>query len=312
VVTGRISNHFDLGGPNFTTDAACASSFAAVAMAANLLRKGDADLVVTGGADTANDPFTFMCFSKTPALSMSSVCAPFSEKADGTMLGEGITMLALRRLADAERDSDRIYAVLRACGSSSDGRAKSIYAPRWEGQVKALRRCYEAAGYGPETVELIEAHGTGTKAGDQAEFNALREAFGECGRDDRQWCAVGSIKSQLGHTKANAGAVGLLKTVLALHHKVLPPTFNVDKPAAKLEIEKTPFYLNTEARPWIRAADHPRRASTSSFGFGGTNFHLTIEEYTGDRARARRIRALPAELVLLSGADRATVFRSAR
>ena len=125
VVTGRISNHFDLGGPNFTTDAACASSFAAVAMAANLLRKGDVDLVITGGADTANDPFTFMCFSKTPALSMSSVCAPFSEKADGTMLGEGITMLALRRLADAERDSDRIYAVLRGCGSSSDGRAKS-------------------------------------------------------------------------------------------------------------------------------------------------------------------------------------------
>jgi polyketide-type polyunsaturated fatty acid synthase PfaA len=312
VVTGRISNHFDLGGPNFTTDAACASSFAATAMAANLLRKGDVDLVVTGGADTANDPFTFMCFSKTPALSMSSVCAPFSEKADGTMLGEGITMLALRRLADAERDRDRIYAVLRGCGSSSDGRAKSIYAPRWEGQVKALRRCYEEAGYGPETVEMIEAHGTGTKAGDQAEFDALREVYNASGREDRQWCAVGSIKSQLGHTKANAGAVGLLKTVLALHHKVLPPTFNVDRPAAKLEIEKTPFYLNTEARPWIRAGDHPRRASTSSFGFGGTNFHLTIEEYTGDRAQARRVRAFPTELVLLSGADRASIVKSAR
>jgi|HubBroStandDraft_1064217.scaffolds.fasta_scaffold05083_2 polyketide-type polyunsaturated fatty acid synthase PfaA len=312
VVTGRISNHFDLGGPNFTTDAACASSFAAVAMAANLLRKGDADLVITGGADTANDPFTFMCFSKTPALSMSSVCAPFSEKADGTMLGEGITMLALRRLADAERDSDRIYAVLRGCGSSSDGRAKSIYAPRWEGQVKALRRCYEEAGYGPETVEMIEAHGTGTKAGDQAEFNALREVYNESGREDRQWCAVGSIKSQLGHTKANAGAVGLMKTVLALHHKVLPPTFNVDRPADKLEIEKTPFYLNTEARPWIRSADHPRRASTSSFGFGGTNFHLTIEEYTGERARSLRVRAFPTELVVLSGPDRASVVQSAR
>ncbi len=312
VVTGRISNHFDLGGPNFTTDAACASSFAAVAMASHMLRQGDADLVVTGGADTTNDPFTFMCFSKTPALSMSSTCRPFSESSDGTMLGEGIGMLALKRLADAERDGDRIYAVIRGCGSSSDGRAKSIYAPRWEGQVKSLRRCYDEAGYGPETVSLVEAHGTGTKAGDQAEFNALREVFNASGREDRQWAALGSIKSQLGHTKAAAGAAGLLKTVLALHDKVLPPTFGIDKPATKLEIEQTPFYLNTTPRPWVQAADQPRRAAVSSFGFGGTNFHLTIEEYTGKRERALRLRSLPTELVVLSADDRATLAKSAR
>lgn len=312
VVTGRIANHFDLGGPNFTTDAACASSFAAVAMASHMLRQNDADLVITGGADTTNDPFTFMCFSKTPALSMSSTCRPFSESSDGTMLGEGIGMLALKRLADAERDGDRIYAVIRGCGSSSDGRAKSIYAPRWEGQVKSLRRCYDEAGYGPETVELVEAHGTGTKAGDQAEFNALREVFNASGREDRQWAALGSIKSQLGHTKAAAGAAGLLKTVLSLHDKVLPPTFGIDKPATKLEIEQTPFYLNTAPRPWIREGDHPRRAAVSSFGFGGTNFHITVEEYTGKRERALRLRALPAELVVLSGDDRAAVAKSAR
>jgi polyketide-type polyunsaturated fatty acid synthase PfaA len=312
VVTGRISNHFDLGGPNFTTDAACASSFAAVAMAGYMLREGKVDLVITGGADTTNDPFTFMCFSKTPALSMSSTCRPFSEASDGTMLGEGIGMLALKRLADAERDGDRIYGVIRGCGSSSDGRAKSIYAPRWEGQVKALRRCYEEAGYGPETVDLVEAHGTGTKAGDLAEFNALREVFNACGREDRQWAAMGSVKSQMGHTKAAAGAVGLMKAVLALHEKVLPPTFGIDKPAAKMEIEKTPFYLNTTARPWIREGDHPRRAAVSSFGFGGTNFHLTVEEYTGKRERSLRLRAMPTELVLLSGDDRAAVAKSAR
>jgi polyketide-type polyunsaturated fatty acid synthase PfaA len=312
VVTGRIANHFDLGGPNFTTDAACASSFAAVAMAAHMLRQGDADLVITGGADTTNDPFTFMCFSKTPALSMSSTCRPFSESSDGTMLGEGIGMLALKRLADAERDGDRIYAVIRGCGSSSDGRAKSIYAPRWEGQVKSLSRCYEEAGYGPDTVGLVEAHGTGTKAGDLAEFSALREVFNTSGREDRQWAALGSIKSQLGHTKAAAGAAGLLKTVLALHDKVLPPTFGIDKPATKLEIEKTPFYLNTTPRPWIQDAEHPRRASVSSFGFGGTNFHITVEEYTGKRERALRLRSLPTELVLLSGDDRAALAKSAR
>jgi polyketide-type polyunsaturated fatty acid synthase PfaA len=312
VVTGRITNHFDLGGPNFTTDAACASSFAACAMAANLLRNGDADLVITGGADTANDPFTFMCFSKTPALSMSSVCAPFSEKADGTMLGEGLAMLALRRLEDAERDNDRIYAVIRGWGASSDGKAKSIYAPRWEGQVKALHRCYDEAGYGPETVGMVEAHGTGTKAGDMAEFSALRQVFDESKRVDRQWCAIGSIKSQMGHTKANAGAVGLMKTVLSLNSKVLPPTFNVDKPNTKLEIEKTAFYLNTEARPWIQGKDQPRRASVSSFGFGGTNFHLTLEEYTGKRSHSPRDRALPSELVVLCEQDRAALARSAR
>ena len=295
VVTGRITNHFDLGGPNFTTDAACASSFAAVAMAANLLRNGDADMVITGGADTANDPFTFMCFSKTPALSMSSVCAPFSEKSDGTMLGEGLAMLALRRLEDAERDGDHIYAVIRGWGASSDGKAKSIYAPRWEGQVKALRRCYEEAGYGPESVGMVEAHGTGTKAGDTAAFSALRTVFDESKRADRQWCAIGSIKSQMGHTKANAGAVGLMKTVMSLNAKVFPPTFNVDKPNAKLEIEKTPFYINTEARPWIQGKDQPRRASVSSFGFGGTNFHLTVEEYRGKRSASLRDRALPSE-----------------
>src|SRR4029077_18823498 len=122
-----------------------ASSFPALAMATNMLRQRDADLVITGGADTTNDPFTFMCFSKTPALSLSSQCRPFSESADGTMLGEGISMFALKRLADAERDGDRVYAVVRGCGGSSDGRAKSIYAPRWEGQVKSLERCYEQA-----------------------------------------------------------------------------------------------------------------------------------------------------------------------
>jgi polyketide-type polyunsaturated fatty acid synthase PfaA len=312
VVTGRITNHFDLGGPNFTTDAACASSFAALAIAVSMLRRNEADMVITGGADTANDPFTFMCFSKTPALSMSARCAPFSESADGTMLGEGLTMMALKRLAEAERDGDRIYAVIRATGSSSDGKAKSIYAPRWEGQVKALQRAYASAGYGPETVELVEAHGTGTKAGDQAEFSALREVFNASGRPDRQWCAIGSIKSQLGHTKANAGAVGLLKAALSLHNKVLPPTFGIDKPAAKLEIEKTPFYISSEARPWISGGAHPRRASVSSFGFGGTNFHVALEEYVGKRDQSRRLRALPSELVLLGAADRPALAKAAR
>ncbi|WP_437836304.1 SDR family NAD(P)-dependent oxidoreductase [Sorangium sp. So ce1153] len=312
VVAGRIANRLDLGGTNCVTDAACASSLSAMSMAINELALGQSDLVIAGGCDTMNDAFMYMCFSKTPALSRSGDCRPFSDKADGTLLGEGIGMVALKRLDDAERDGDRVYAVIRGIGSSSDGRSKSVYAPVPEGQAKALRRTYAAAGYGPDTVELMEAHGTGTKAGDAAEFEGLRAMFDESGRADRQWCALGSVKSQIGHTKAAAGAAGLFKAVMALHHKVLPPTIKVDKPNPKLEIEKTPFYLNTEARPWIRASDHPRRASVSSFGFGGSNFHVALEEYTGPAPRAWRVRALPAELVLLSADTPAALADRAR
>ena len=182
VVAGRIANRLDLGGTNCVTDAACASTFAAVSMAAQELYLGDSDLVITGGVDTLNDIFMFMCFSKTPALSPSGDCRPFDASADGTMLGEGLGMVALKRLEDAERDGDPIYAVLRGVGASSDGRSKSVYAPLSEGQAKALRRAYERAEYGPETVELVEAHGTGTKAGDVAEFEGLRMVFDESER----------------------------------------------------------------------------------------------------------------------------------
>ncbi|WP_437928900.1 SDR family NAD(P)-dependent oxidoreductase [Sorangium sp. So ce291] len=312
VVAGRIANRLDLGGTNCVTDAACASSLSAMSMAVNELALGQSDLVIAGGCDTMNDAFMYMCFSKTPALSRSGDCRPFSDKADGTLLGEGIGMVALKRLDDAERDGDRVYAVIRGIGSSSDGRSKSVYAPVPEGQAKALRRTYAAAGYGPDTVELMEAHGTGTKAGDAAEFEGLRAMFDESGRADRQWCALGSVKSQIGHTKAAAGAAGLFKAIMALHHKVLPPTIKVDKPNPKLEIEKTPFYLNTEARPWIRPSDHPRRASVSSFGFGGSNFHVALEEYTGPAPRAWRVRSAPAELVLLSADTPAALADRAR
>src|SRR5271165_216245 len=309
VVAGRIANRFNLGGSNFTVDAACAGSLAALSVGLNELYLHQADMVITGGVDALNDILMFMCFSKTPALSPSGDCRPFSDKADGTMLGEGLSMFALRRLADAEHDGNKIYAVIRGLGASSDGRAKSLYAPRPEGQAVALRRAYEAAGFGPETIELVEAHGTGTHAGDTAEFEGLRSVFEECGRADRQWCALGSVKSQIGHSKGAAGAAALFKAVMALHHKVLPPTIKVDQPNPKLGLEKSPFYLNTQVRPWIRDDTHPRRAAVSSFGFGGTNFHVVLEEYAPSSseaaasgpANAPNLIHSPVELLLLSG-----------
>jgi polyketide-type polyunsaturated fatty acid synthase PfaA len=310
VVAGRVANNFDLGGTNCTTDAACASSFAALQMAVNELRLGQADMMITGGVDTANDPFTYMCFSKTPALSLSGVSRPFDERADGMMIGEGLGMMALRRLSDAEREGVPIYAVIRGVGSSSDGRSKSIYAPRWEGQRIALDRAYRSAGYAADTVELVEAHGTGTMAGDLAELTALRTVFEATGRGDAAWCALGSIKSQIGHTKAAAGAAGLLKVVMALHHRVLPPTLHIDRPAERLELDDSPFYLNSATRPWIRGAAHPRRASVSSFGFGGTNFHVAVEEYQGPRVG--RLRAMAEELIVLGAADREQLAAACR
>ncbi|MDP1554024.1 MAG: beta-ketoacyl synthase N-terminal-like domain-containing protein, partial [Hyphomonas sp.] len=301
VVAGRIANRLDLGGSNYVTDAACASSLAALQIAMHELRAGDSDMVLTGGVDALNDILMFMCFSKTPALSPTGDCRPFSNNSDGTMLGEGIGMLALRRLDDAERDGNQIHAVIRGIGGGSDGKGTAIYTPLPSGQARALRRAYEQAGYGPETVELVEAHGTGTKAGDRAEIEGLHLVFNDADQGEGPWCAVGSVKSQIGHTKAAAGAASMLKAVESLRRKVLAPTIKIEEPADAIR-DSACFYVNTEARPWISADTRPRRASVSSFGFGGSNFHVTLEEYTGPTA-AKPARVHPAELYLYSAPD---------
>ncbi|WP_228973857.1 type I polyketide synthase [Streptomyces sp. DH12] len=280
VVSGRIANRLNLGAANHTVDAACASSLAALRSAVDELLSRRADLMLTGGCDTDNAIVSFMCFSKTPALSPSEQVRPFDAEADGTLVGEGVGVLVLKRLADAERDGDRVYAVLRGLGSSSDGRTGSIYAPCGEGQVAALRRAYEDADCPPRTVQLIEAHGTGTRVGDGVELAALNEVLS--GPEERHFAAVGSVKSQIGHTKAAAGAAGVIKAALALHHRVLPPTINVREPHAQTAREGSALYLNTHARPWVLDPSRPvRRAGVSSFGFGGVNYHAVLEEYTG-------------------------------
>ncbi len=177
VVAGRIANRLDLKGTNCVVDAACASAMSALHLAVLELSAGRSDMVLTGGVDTLNDIFMFMCFSKTQALSTGGDARPFSSDADGTVLGEGIGMVVLKRLADAERDGDRIDAVIRGVGSSSDGRYQSIYAPRAEGQMACLEKAYQVAGVDPTTISMVEAHGTGTKVGDAVEFEALRKVY---------------------------------------------------------------------------------------------------------------------------------------
>lgn len=277
VVAGRVANRFDLGGMNMTVDAACASSLGALRAAAAELLDHRADTMITGGCDAENTIFMYMCFSKTPAFSVSGQVSPFDTGADGTLIGEGIGMLALRRLADAERDGNRIYAVLRGIGSASDGRHKSIYAPAAGGQRLAIRRAYEDADCAPSSIGLVEAHGTGTAVGDATELSVLSEVLSASGATDGA-IAVGSVKSQIGHTKAAAGAAGLIKLALALQHRVLPPTINVDRPADVFT--DGPLHVSAEPRPWLPSPGRPvRRAGLSSFGFGGTDFHVVLEEH---------------------------------
>jgi len=282
VVAGRICNRLDLGGTNCVVDAACASSMSAIHLALLELYAGRSDMVITGGVDTLNDIFMHMCFSKTHILSPTGDARPFSKDADGTVIGEGIGLLIFKRLEDAEKDGDRIYAVIRGIGSSSDGKSQSIYAPRAEGQAKALQMAYQKAGVDPLTIGLLEAHGTGTRVGDRVEFNALRQVFDSENRNGHK-CALGSVKSMIGHTKAAAGAAGLIKTALSLHHKILPPTLKVDEPDPELGILDSPFYINTRTRPWFTANGNARRSGVSSFGFGGSNFHVVLEEYQPDK-----------------------------
>ena len=278
VVAGRISNRLDLGGTNCVVDAACASSMSAIHLAVMELISGKSDTVITGGVDMLNDIFMHMCFSKTMVLSPTGDARPFSQDADGTVLGEGIGLFVLKRLEDAQKDGNRIYAVIKGVGSSSDGKSQSIYAPRAQGQAKALKMAYDEAGIDPSTVELIEAHGTGTRVGDEVEFGALKSLFSQPDNNHRR-CALGSVKSMIGHTKAAAGAAGLMKAALAVYHKVLPPTLKVHEPDPKLNLHQSPFYLNAQSRPWFSKKEHPRRAGVSAFGFGGSNFHVVIEEY---------------------------------
>ena len=278
VVAGRICNRLDLGGTNCVVDAACASSMGAIHLAVMELISKKSDMVITGGVDMLNDIFMHMCFSKTLVLSPTGDARPFSKDADGTVLGEGIGLFVLKRLEDAEKDGNKIYAVIKGIGSSSDGKSRSIYSPRAEGQTKALKMAYDQAGVDPATIELIEAHGTGTIVGDQVEFKGLNGLFSKSGKSGK-WCALGSVKSMIGHTKAAAGAAGLMKAVLSVYNKALLPTLKVGTPDPKLNIHQSPFYLNTQTRPWFSKKEHPRRSGVSAFGFGGSNFHVLIEEY---------------------------------
>jgi acyl transferase domain-containing protein/NAD(P)H-dependent flavin oxidoreductase YrpB (nitropropane dioxygenase family)/acyl carrier protein len=307
VIAGRIANRLNLGGANYTVDAACASSLTAVDVACKELVAGTSDLVLCGGADLHNGINDYLLFSSVHALSPSGRSATFDAAADGIALGEGVACVVLKRLADAERDGDRIYAVIDGVGSASDGRALGLTAPRPEGQRSALTRAYRNAGVSPAEVGLVEAHGTGTVVGDRTELATLTEVWADAGADPGS-CALGSVKSQIGHTKCAAGLAGLIKATLALYHGVTPPTRNLTAPNAAWT-QDGPFVFHTEARPW--AVEPARRiAGVSAFGFGGTNFHVVLRAHAGPPA-AHALDEWPAELFTFRGPDDETARRAA-
>ena len=277
VVAGRVANLLDLQGPNFTADAACASTFAALVSACRLLQTGQVDVMLAGASDRTMDPATYAKFSAIGALSPTH-SRPFDARANGFVMGEGAGCVILKRLEDAIADGDSIYSVIRGIGASSDGRGKGITAPSTRGQKQAVLRAMQQAGYSAGSVELIEAHGTSTKVGDATELETLSGVFSAAGAGDR--VAVGSIKSQIGHLKAAAGMAGLLKASLALHHRTIPPSAGFEQPNTSVQWDEIPFFVPTSAVEWpAPPSGLPRRAGISAFGFGGTNFHCTIEQY---------------------------------
>ncbi|MGW6306580.1 SDR family NAD(P)-dependent oxidoreductase [Streptomyces niveus] len=309
VIAGRVANRLDLGGANYTVDAACASSLTAVDVACKELVAGTSDMVLCGGADLHNGINDYLLFSSVHALSPTGRSATFDAAADGIALGEGVACVVLKRLADAERDGDRVYAVIDGVGSASDGRALGLTAPRPEGQHAALTRAYRNAGVSPADVGLVEAHGTGTVVGDRTELGTLTEVFTEAGAEVAS-CAVGSVKSQIGHTKCAAGLAGLIKVTLALYHGVKPPTLHLKEPNAAWKEASSPFVFHTTATPWA-AEPAERIAGVSAFGFGGTNFHAVLRAYT-QAPPAHSLDAWPAELFTFRGQDAEAARRSVR
>ncbi|MBR9986158.1 MAG: hypothetical protein KFF68_09625, partial [Desulfosarcina sp.] len=279
------------GGDCFTLDAACASSIYAVKLACHALAADRADMVVTGGVSRPECLYTQTGFSQLQALSISGRCAPFDRQADGLVVGEGVGILVLKRLADAIEHGDTIHGVIHGVGLSNDMRG-NLLAPESRGQVRAMEQAYRSAGWQPSDVDHIECHGTGTRAGDAAEVQSLVQLW-KAASSDAGTCAIGSVKSMIGHLLTAAGAAGMIKTLLAIKHQTLPTSINFEQPPENSLLRGSPFRVQTKAMPWhARTVKTPRRAAVSAFGFGGINAHILFEEWpthsSADRTDGRQ------------------------
>lgn len=298
MMTGRIANRLNLRGPNYILDAACASSLLAVSAGIDELRNGRSRMMLAGGVNATLPADVSTSFTQLGALSARGRVRPFEAGSDGTLLGEGLGIVALKRLDDAIADGDKVYAVIRGVGQSSDGKGGGLLAPSHDGESLAMKRAYEGTGVAPASIGLVEAHGTGIPLGDQTEIASLKTVFGER-RTPVGVKALGSVKSMISHCIPAAGIASLIKMSLALHHRVLPPTL-CEKVNPALGIEQTPFYVNTQVAPWMSLPGQPRRAAVNSFGFGGINAHAIVEQAPEAAKAPKRMTEWPAELCVFS------------
>ncbi|QNJ43592.1 SDR family NAD(P)-dependent oxidoreductase [Streptomyces buecherae] len=290
IAAGRLAYFLNLKGPALTVDTACSSSLVSVHLGVQALQRGEIDMALAGGASLYLSPDSYMHMCSAGMLSPDGRCKTFDNGADGFVPGEGAGAVVLKRLADAERDGDQIYGVITASGINQDGRTNGITAPNLGSQIELVKAAYERHGIDPATISYAELHGTGTKLGDPIELEALAAAF-RTWTDQRNFCAIGSVKSNVGHMSAAAGVAGLHKILLSLRHAKLAPTLHVNSPNEHFDFERSPFVLTTEGRPWQPAPGAPRRACLSAFGFSGTNAHVVVDEYVPTAARPAPRRA---------------------
>jgi len=315
-LTTHVSYKLNLRGPSVAVQTACSTSLVAVHLACQALLAGDCDLALAGGVSLRNLYREGYLFEEGGVLSPDGHCRAFDAAAAGTVPGDGLGLVALRRLADARADGDAITAVIKGTAINNDGAAKvGFTAPSVSGQAEVIAAAQAVAGVSPDTIAYVEAHGTGTALGDPIEVAALSQAFGAAADGRRGYCALGSLKSNLGHLDAAAGVAGLIKTVLALHHGELPPSLHYETPNPQIDFAASPFYVNARLRPWP-AGEAPRRAGVSAFGIGGTNAHVVLEEAprprrretaaaAGSAASAGPHPARPCQLLVLSARSEA-------
>lgn len=297
-----LANALSFGGGSFTLDAACSSSLYAIKLACDQLLSGKTDMMIAGGVSRPESLFTQAGFTQLQALSPTGICAPFDASADGLVVGEGAGAVVLKRLDDAIHAGDTIYGVINGAGLSNDI-GGNLLAPDTSGQVRAMTAAYKAAGWSPDEIGHIECHGTGTPVGDKIELNSLSTLWQNAGVQDGR-CAVGSIKSMIGHLLTAAGIAGTIKTLMALGNKTIPPSLNFSSAPAGSPLETGPFYVPTDPEPWERKGETPRRAAMSAFGFGGINAHILVEEW--DKTRSVSVN-VPEKLKHPKGCDIAII-----
>ncbi|ACS85223.1 FkbH like protein [Musicola paradisiaca Ech703] len=281
ILAARIAYHLDLQGPSLAIDTACSSSLVAIASACDSLVLGNSDLALAGGVSVLAGPSMHIMTSKAGMLSEDGRCFTFDQRANGFVPGEGVGVVLLKRLEDAIEDQDVIHGVIKGWGVNQDGKSNGITAPNGNAQSRLEQSVYASFGIDPEQIQYVETHGTGTKLGDPVEVVGLKQTFAQFTRKEH-YCALGSVKSNIGHTLRAAGVASVLKVVLAMKNQQIPPTLHHQKLNEHIALDGTPFYVNRELSDWVVESGQRRQAAVSSFGFSGTNAHLVIEQFPAE------------------------------